>query len=148
MPAHCGHVYVMHWNVAAKQKLFVPAYSMTDGRVRGFLINTDVPLFFQTKPELMAHVLPIQHSLNSRFLDYDSWLCCNEVVGGFTVTQLENATGSYRGPIDSTLQVEVLRVVQTSRLIPERDKVQILANWPPTPPAVPASAPSIAPEPI
>lgn len=133
MPVHCGHVYVMYWNVAAKPKLFVPAYSMTDGRVRGFLINTDVPLFFQTKPELMAHVLPIQQSLNSEFLDYDSWLCCNEVVGGFTVTQLEDATESYRGPIDSMLQVEVLRVVQTSRLISERDKAMILTNWPPSP---------------
>lgn len=41
MAVNCGHVYFLHWSVASKGKLLVPAFVDSTGRVRYFIINTD-----------------------------------------------------------------------------------------------------------
>jgi hypothetical protein len=130
MPVYCGHVYCLYLPIAAKEKLVVPAYVLPDGRVRFFVINSALTDFQKARPELLKHVLPIQESLNQTFLTHDSWLCCHEIVAGYSVAQMVAANGSYRGPLDNGTLQGVMAVMKNSRLHSERDKALFLANWP------------------
>ncbi len=134
MPIKYGHVYFKYWERAKKKKFYIPVFVEPVGRLRGFLINTDPPEFFRGNRDLVAHAIHVSKELNS-FLEHDSCLVCNEVVGtSYSEAELEGDPNAYCGPLDLNLQLEVLRVVQSSRLIPEYDKALILANWL-TPPA-------------
>ena len=58
MFVRCAHVYLLRFNLAAKNKLLVPACILADGRVRFFPINSDIPDFIVKSPELSKHMLP------------------------------------------------------------------------------------------
>lgn len=130
MPVNCGHVYCLYWPPAAKDKLLVPAYVLPDDRVRFFIINSELTPFQKARPELLKHAIPILQGLNSAFLTHDSWLCCHEVVAGFTRQQIDSAIGAYRGPLDGATQVRVKAIVEESRLHSDREKGLFLAQWP------------------
>lgn len=126
----CGHVYFLDLAIAAKGKLVVPAFVESDGRVRFFMINTNRTEFQEKRPEIAKHVLALPKKGNEKFLTHDSWLCCDEVVGGRTVAEIEKLEGCYRGPLDRTIVVAVRALIFESRLYSERDKVAILGSWP------------------
>lgn len=130
MAVHCGHVYHLNLPIAAKPKLVVPAFIEADGRVRFFVINSDRTEFQMARPEVAKHVLPLKQADNDQFLTHDSWLTCHEVVGGWTVAQIEAVKGCYRGPLDAATLIIVKAVIQESRLHSETDKAAILAQWP------------------
>jgi hypothetical protein len=69
---NCGHVYFLALALAAKEKLLVPAFVETDGRVRFFVINTDRTEFQKSKPEVAKHVLPLPKKGNEKSLTHDS----------------------------------------------------------------------------
>jgi hypothetical protein len=67
---------------------------------------------------------------NAVFLTHDSWLACHEIVGGWTVAEMEAVMGCYRGPLDAGTLAVVKALIQESRLHSELDKAAILAQWP------------------
>jgi hypothetical protein len=127
---HCGHVYVLQLAIAGKPKLVVPAFVEADGRVRFFVINTNRTEFQEKSAEVAKHVLCLLQKNNGAFLTHDSWLVCDEVVGGWKVTEIEAVKGCYRGPLDSGTLAVVRAVIQESKLHSERDKAAILEQWP------------------
>ena len=130
MAIYCGHVYCLYLPIAGKDKLLVPAYILPDDRVRFFVINTNLTLLQQNNSEIKQHVFPIQQALNRQFLEYDSWLTCNEVVAGWTSAQIDAQNNCYRGPLDQTTLVSVRTVITVSRLYSQIEKNTILAQWP------------------
>lgn len=129
MPVQCGHVYVKYWAVANKEKLLVPAHALADGRIRFFIINSEVAPFLLDKAELAKHVFALKQASNASFLNHDSWLCCNELLGGFQVSDLE-APECYRGPIDASTTAKVRAAIQQSKLYSAKEKAEILHGWP------------------
>ena len=130
MAVKCGHVYCLYFALAAKDKLLVPAYAMTDGRVRCFVVNTDLSPLLQKNPELQRHAFELSFSTNTAFLKHDSWLCCNEVIGGWTVAEIDANADCHRGPIDGGTIAAVKLVIATSALYSQKEKDLILAQWP------------------
>jgi hypothetical protein len=126
----CGHVYVLYSNVAEKEKLIVPAYVFGEGKVRAFLINTDLSAFVFTTPELARHALPLKRDANKKFLTHDSWLCCNEVIGGWSAKEIEENASAYRGPIDTPTLGAVRVLIEGSRLYSDKEKALIISQWP------------------
>lgn len=129
---NCGHVYFLYLPIAQKEKLVVPAFVAPDGKVRFFVINTNRTEFQITKAVVAAHVLPVSLNGHEGFLDHDSWLTCHEVVGGYTVSQIDALPNCYRAPLTQEVITAVRQVIQESRLYSEQDKVTILAQWPGT----------------
>lgn len=129
MAIQCGHVYVLYSNVAEKEKLIVPAYVFNDSKVRVFLINTQLSTFVFTTPELAKHA-PLKQDTNKVFLTHDSWLCCNEVVGGWSVEEIEENAAAHRGPIDAPTLSAVRVVIGSSRLYSDKEKALIMNQWP------------------
>lgn len=130
MAVYCGHVYHLKLPIAAKEKLVVPAFIEADGRVRFFVINTERTDFQIARPEISRHVLPLKKADNDRFLTHDSWLACHEVVGGWTVAEIEATEDCYRGPLDRATLALVKAVIKDSRLHSEADKAGIASQWP------------------
>jgi hypothetical protein len=126
----CGHVYYLRLAVAAKEKYVVPAFVEDDGRVRFFIINTDRTDFQKARPEVAKHVLQLKQKDNEKFLKYDSWLACHEVIGGWNVPEMEAVKGCYRGPLDKATIAAVRALIRESRLYSEADKAAILKQWP------------------
>ena len=127
---NCGHVYFLYLPIAQKEKLVVPAFVALDGKVRFFVINTNRTEFQKTRAAVAAHVLPVPLNGHETFLDHDSWLTCHEVVGGYTVTQIDALPNCYRAPLTRAVIEGVRQVIQESRLYSEFDKAAILAQWP------------------
>jgi len=130
MAIQCAHVYLLRFNVAAKSKLLVPAYVLPDGKVRFFPINSEVPDFIIKSPELSKHTLPMKPANNARFLSHDSWLCCNEVIGGWTVEEIKKQGNCYRGAIDAATMAAVPTIIIESRLYAAKEKALIMEQWP------------------
>jgi hypothetical protein len=130
MAIYCGHVYCLYLPIAAKEKLLVPVYILPDDRVRFFVINSNLTQFTQDKPEIALHAIPIQQTLNNRFLTHDSWLVCNEVVAGWTSAQIDAQNNCYRGQLDQTTLVSVRTLITSSRLYSQTEKNLILSHWP------------------
>jgi hypothetical protein len=126
----CGHVYVLQLAIAGKPKLLVPAFIEEDGRVRFFVINTNRTEFQQKSAEVAKHVLPLLQKNNGAFLTHDSWLVCDEVIGGWKVGEIEAIKECHRGPLDVGTLAVVRAVIQESKLHSERDKAAMLAQWP------------------
>ena len=129
-----GHVYYLHIDCIdpPKSKFVVLAYVADDGRLRFFAINSERTEFQKTRDEVRKHILPLNPD-NHRFLKHASWLCCHELIGGYTATTLEDEIFSdpsrHLGLLNhETFQV-VKAAVEASRLLSERDKKQILAQW-------------------
>jgi hypothetical protein len=129
--AQCGHVYFLYLSVAGKDKLVVPAFvDSASGRVRFFVINSDRTEFQKTKPEVAKHVLPLPLKGHESFLNKDSWLACHELFGGWTVAEIAAHKGCYRAPLSVAVVTAVKAVIAGSRLHPDPDKADILAQWP------------------
>jgi hypothetical protein len=126
----CGHVYFLQLPVAAKGKLVVPAFIEADGRVRFFVINTNRTEFQERSPEVGKHVLHLKKKGNEKFLTHDSWLVCDEVIGGWKVAEIEAVKDCYRGPLDHATITAVKALIRESRLHSEPDKAAILEQWP------------------
>lgn len=126
----CGHVYFLHIAIAGKEKLVVPAFIDTNGRVRFFVINSERTEFQKTKPEVSKHVLPLTLKGHEKFLTKDSWLACHEVLGGWTVDEIAAVKDCYRAPLEASVVSAVRAVIQDSRLHSESEKATILAQWP------------------
>ena len=127
----CGHVYHLFVPIAQKNKLLVPAYMALDGRVRMFPINSERTEFQISKPEVRRHLLPLARNLNTRFLTHDSWLACDEVIGGFTTVEIEQTEDCHRGALDTQTIAAVRVLIDGSRLYSDREKEVILSQWPP-----------------
>jgi hypothetical protein len=124
----CGHVYFLNLPLAGKEKLVVPAFVTSDGRVRFFVINTQRTEFQIDK--FADHVLPLRRAANSSFLTHDSWLTCHEVVGGWKVEEVDAVNGCYRGPLDQATIAAVRTLIEGSRLYSAIEKISILEQWP------------------
>jgi hypothetical protein len=127
---HCGHVYFLYLPAAAKEKLVVPAFVAADGRVRFFVINTSRTEFQQARPDVAKHVLPLALNDHKGVLTHNSWLACHEVVGGWTVAEIEAKKDCYRCRLSQAAIDAVRAVIKDSRLHSERDKIAILEQWP------------------
>lgn len=125
---NCGHVYFLHLPIAGKEKLIVPAYIAPDGKVRFFVINT-IRTDFQVG-KFADHVLPLPLDANQNFLTHNSWLACHEVVGGWTVEEIDAVDGCYRGSLDQATVAAVRALVGGSRQYSAIEKAAILAQWP------------------
>ena len=100
-------------------------------RVRFFVINTHRTEFQKANPDIAKHVLPLakkDHKVG--VLTHDSWLSCHEVVGGWTVAEIDATEGCYRCPLSQATIDAVRAVIKDSRLHPEPDKAAILKQWP------------------
>jgi hypothetical protein len=126
----CGHVYFLPILIARKDKLVVPAFVGNNGRVRFFVINTNKTDYQENNPDICRHVIPVPREGNDGFLDRDSWLTCHEVIGGWTVSEIEAREGCYRGPLDEKTIAAVRQLITDTRLHPEPDKIAILSQWP------------------
>ena len=125
---NCGHVYHLRLAIAGKDKLLVPAFIAADGKVRFFVINSERTGFQIAKtPE---HVLQLLQNRNQSFLNHDSWLVCSELVGGWTVDEMQAIQGCHRGPIDNATIAAVRALIENSKLHSAADKTAILAQWP------------------
>lgn len=127
---NCGHVYFLYLPIAQKEKLVVPAFVAQDGKVRFFVINTNRTEFQKTKETIAAHVLQVPLKGHERFLNHDSWLACHEVVGGYTVAEIDALPNCYRAPLTQAVIAAVRQLMQESRLYSESDKALILGQWP------------------
>jgi hypothetical protein len=127
---NCGHVYFLYLPIAQKEKLVVPAFVDGAGRVRFFVINTNRTDYQIARPEVSQHVLAVPHAGHETFLNYDSWLACHEVLGGYTASQLDAKPDSYRGPLTQDVINAARNAVMQSRLLSEPEKAAILDQWP------------------
>jgi hypothetical protein len=131
MAVQCGHVYHLYLPIASKDKLLVPAYiNPNTYKVRFFVINSNLNAFQLNNQAILDHALQISVQNNPGFLTHDSWLLCNEVVGGHTVTEIEAISGCYRGPLDGGTIANVRNVVQVSSLLSSVEQSHILNQWP------------------
>jgi len=130
MTVHCGHAYHLFLPIASKDKLVVPAYIASDDKVRFFVINTNRTNFQITNSRITNHVLNLSANDNRGFLTNDSWLTCNEVVGGYTSAEIDVINNCYRGQLDNGTISTVRQVIQNSRLYAETEKNLILGQWP------------------
>ena len=126
----CGHVYFLYLRAAEKPKLAVAAFVDPKGNVRFFAINTNRTKFREKNPEISRHVFLLSEKDNGGFLTHDSWLCCEDVHGGWTVDQIEKENNCYRGPIDVATITAVKSIIKDSRLYSEAEKALILSQWP------------------
>lgn len=130
MAVQCGHVYHLDWAVASKGKFLVPAYIDAKGRVRYFIINSDRSNLQQKSAENAALVFELKQADYPGFLKKDSWLCCDDIVGGPLPDEIDKAKDCQRGPLLAPLMKDVLAAVEKSRLLSPDDKAGILAQWP------------------
>lgn len=124
----CGHVYLLYCSFAAKNKLLVPAFVANSGQVRFFVINSNRTEFQEKRfPE---YVLRLHCHLNTGFLSHDSWLACNELIGGWSAEKVQAKSDCYRGPLDDQTLLDVRALIRTSRLHSSTEKSAILEQWP------------------
>lgn len=122
------HVWCAHCT-PPKWKYHVVAYVEP---LRYLLINTQAAAFQRSNAELLAHQVSLGKQDNS-FLRHDSVLDCSQVVGGPSMSELEDAflknPSVLMGRISSNGRRAVRSVVSKSELLSSREIAAILAIW-------------------
>lgn len=99
---------------------------------RFFLINSEPSAFQVKRAHLMASILELSGD-SCGFLAHDSVLDCNELLGGYTAQELEDAANARpsagRGRLDTSIRRAVRAIIANSRVLSQADKAMLLQLW-------------------
>lgn len=122
------HVWCSHCT-PPKWKYHVVAYV---DPLRYLLINTQSAAFQRANSLLMAHQVSLEKQDNP-FLRHDSVLDCSQVVGGPSLSELEDAylknPGVLMGRVGAKGRRAVRSVISKSELLSAKEISAILAIW-------------------
>jgi hypothetical protein len=101
-------------------------------RPRFFIVNSAVPAFQQSDPDMAAHQVLMKLGEHP-FFRHDSHMDCTELLGGPTGSDLEDLhaknSGVLCGIVSVAVQRNVRRIARDSILLPEREKTALLSVW-------------------
>lgn len=114
-----------------KWKFHVVAYTVPT--VRYLLINSHIPPLLRADPELVTHQVELRQTDNLGFLSHDSVIDCSMVMGGPTMSELEDLyakdPGILRGRVSTPGRRAVRAVVKGSDLLNGYEIKAICAIW-------------------
>jgi hypothetical protein len=93
-----------------------------DSYCLGFLVNTNIHPFIRKQPDLLVCQVKIRAS-NYRFLDYDSYIDCNDLYPFGDTLLLDS-----RGLISRQTKIEIIKAVSISKTIEGRYQKLILGS--------------------
>jgi len=113
-----------------KIKYFVIVHvDLSDELLLLFIINSKIPNFIKTNPELKAGQLLIKSSVYN-FLEHDSFINCNEVQDGLDldslVDHLLTTPSDYKGDLTDDDVKSIISAVGNTRTIGDTDKGLII----------------------
>jgi hypothetical protein len=121
--AFCTHITFNFENID-HGKFFVVIGINKDRMVGFFFINSDINKYIQNKPEMLAVQYPLLKKDYS-FLQYDSFLCANEIeeIKKTDIVQgIKQGNVKFIDELRKTHLNEILNMVRNSRLFDKKQK--------------------------
>lgn len=132
MSFQVGQVYHLWCRACNPPKWKLHVLASIEPIPRFFLINSEPSAFQVKRAHLMASILELSGD-SCGFLAHDSVLDCNELLGGYTAQELEDAANARpsagRGRLDTSIRRAVRAIIANSRVLSQADKAMLLQLW-------------------